>query len=210
MEKNQEKQSSTAPEWRDQAKRQPGNELLKNLAVAASLVLCAVTLKSGALPGAESSTDALLAAVTTDSLLDDQLGKLSFVSTLFPEATLVFGEGRNETLTWPVSGSVVVHAWSEQEPYMVCSTDSRDVFAAAGGTVMGVYHGEDEERLVHVKADDGLVCAYGNLAETYVTTGDRIAAGTQVGELKLGQDLVFEVLVDGVRVDPSQYLNSVQ
>ena len=78
-------------EWREQPPRKPGERLLKNLAVAAALVLCAVTLRTGAIPTLNEATDAILTAATDQSLLDDQLGKLSFVSKLFPEAVLVAG-----------------------------------------------------------------------------------------------------------------------
>lgn len=194
-------------EWRKPAKRPAGEALLKNLGVAAALVMCCVALKGGAVPGVSGPVDVVLTAATDDSLLDDHLGKLSFVSTLFPEATLVFGESR-QPLCLPVSGGAVVHAWSQDEPYMAWRTQGAQVFAAGGGTVAGVYHGENEERLVQVTGEDGISCVYGNLRQASVQMGDRVQAGDLLGTLLEGEDCVLEVRVDGVSVDPAAYLGS--
>lgn len=196
--------------WYDTPKPRRGEELLKNLAVASALVLCAVTLKSGALPGAESAADAVIASVSDDTLLDDRLGKLSFVSTLFPEATLVFGETDLEELALPVAGGLVAHVWSENEPYIAWRSDHREVYAAHSGVVMGVYHGEDEERLVQVRGDNGLTCMYGNLDEVYASTGDEVRTGDVLGLLIRDADCVLEVQQDGVSIDPSILLRNAR
>lgn len=182
-----------------------GDTFLRNLAVAAALVLCAVMLRTGAIPPVSDAADAVLTAATDRSLLDDQLGKLSFVSALFPEAVLVFGE-QTQSLAQPVSGGTVVHAWSEAEPYTSWRTGSRQVCAAASGEVIGVYHANGAERLVQVLGEDGLACLYGNLEEVAVQTGDRVLTGDTLGTLLQGEDCVFEVRRDGISVDPARYL----
>lgn len=196
-------------QWKQPLKKRPGDRLLRNMAVAASLVLCAVALRSGALPELSAATDAILTAATDDSLLDDQLGRLSFVSALFPEATLVFGENGADSLAMPVSGGVVVHAWSQAEPYMSWRTDSTVVTSASTGEVIGVYHGNGDERLVQVMGEDGLACLYGNLAEIAVQTGDAVHAGDPIGTLLTGADAVFEVRRDGLSIDPALYLGQL-
>lgn len=196
-------------EWYVPQKRRRGEELLKNLGVASALVLCAVTLKCGALPAASSMTDAVVASVSDDTLLDDRLGKLSFVSTLFPEATLVFGESSDHTLAMPVSGGMVVHAWSEAEPYTTWRSGTSNVYASGSGVVMGVYHGENEERLVQVMHENGLSCLYGNLENACVRVGDEVEAGELLGQLLPGQDCVLEVMQNGISVDPAPYLASI-
>lgn len=95
-------------EWKQAERRRPGEQLLRNMAVAGALLICAVTLRSGALPSLSPAADAVLTAATDDSLLNDSLGRLSFVSSLFPEATLVFG-AMDDALALPVSGGMVVH-----------------------------------------------------------------------------------------------------
>lgn len=192
-------------EWKQAGRRRPGEQLLRNMAVAGALLICAVTLRSGALPSLSPAADAVLTAATDDSLLNDSLGRLSFVSSLFPEATLVFG-AMDDALALPVSGGMVVHAWSEAEPWMAWQTGSRTVTAAAEGEVVGVYHGNGDERLVQVLGADGIACLYGNLAGVSVSTGDAVASGDPIGTLMTGADAVFEVRRDGVSIDPALLL----
>lgn len=185
-----------------------GEELMKNLAVAAALLICLVALRSGAVPAATDMTDAVLAAATGDTLLDDRLGKLSFVSSLFPEATLVFGMGDSEALAMPVSGGALVHAWSEKEPYVSWSSASGEVFSPMDGEVSGVYHGEAEELLVRITREDGLSCICGNLAAATVRTGDAVKRGDLLGTLDTGEACAFELRQDGYSVDPTAFLSS--
>jgi len=200
-----EKLPQSQVEWIEAPKKRPGEQLMRNMAVAASLVICAVALRQGAVPGLDGTVDAVMTAVSGDMLLDDSLGKLSFVSSLFPEATLVFGEQRRE-LSVPVSGGMVVHAWSEAEPYISWRSDSDVVMASASGEVIGVYHGLDEERLVQVLGDHGISCLYGNLSEVSVQTGDAVQAGDVLGTVMTGSDCVLEVRQNGVSVDPALFL----
>lgn len=195
----------TEVEWIKPTRKRTGEQLTRNMAVAASLVICALALRQGALPGLEGTVDAVMTAVSSDTLLNDSLGKLSFVSSLFPEATLVFGEKRSE-LSMPVSGGMVVHAWSEGEPYIAWRSDSDVVKSSAAGEVIGVYHGNGDERLVQVLGDDGLSCLYGNLSEISVQTGDWVQAGEVIGTVKQGADLVLEVRQNGYSVDPALFL----
>lgn len=193
-------------DWVEPVRKRRGEALLKNLAVSSALVLCAVTLRAGTLPTLNDATDVIMTAATDHSLLDDQLGKLSFVSALFPEAVLVFGESGTETLAMPVSGGVIVHAWSEAEPYMSWRTNSRQVTAASAGEVIGVYHGNGDERLMQVMGNDGLACLYGNMSAVSVQTGDAVMSGDVLGELMTGSDFVFEVRRDGMSIDPAVFL----
>ena len=195
-------------EWKQSTKKQPGEQLLRNMAVASALLICAVALRSGALPALSPAADAVLTAATDESLLDDPLGRLSFVSSLFPEAALVFG-AMEDSLALPVSGGVVVHAWSEAEPWMAWRTGGDTVTASADGEVVGVYHGNGDERLVQVVGADGTACMYGNLAEAAVATGDRVSAGDPIGTLIPGADAVLEVRRNGVSIDPALLLGGV-
>ena len=197
----------TTPEWQDIASPKPrGQSWLKNMAVASALVLCAVTLRTGALPTFSTATDAILTVATDQSLLDDQLGKLSFVSALFPEAVLVFGESTYHELTMPVSGGTVIHTWSEDEPYLSLRTNSSRVLSASSGEVVGIYHGNGEEQLVQVFGEGGLSCIYGNLMNVNVQIGEQIEPGQVVGTILPGKDLIFEVKLDGFHVDPAKYM----
>ena len=193
-------------EHQEPPRRKQGEHLMRNLATASALVLCAVALRQGALPGTGSAVDAVMTAVTDNTLLDDTLGRLSFVSSLFPEATLVFGEQTYPELSLPVSGGTVIHAWSEAEPYTTWRSDAHTVTSSISGEVIGVYHGENEELLVQVMADDGLSCLYGNLSEVSVSTGDAVVAGDVLGTIMTGADCVMELRRNGVSIDPSAML----
>lgn len=190
----------------EDAKPGRGEAFMKNLAVASALVLCAVTLRTGAVPQLSDAADAVLTAAADQSLLNDQLGKLSFVSALFPEAVLVFGE-QTQQLSMPVSGGAVVHAWSASEPYISWRTSGSQVCAASSGEVIGVYHGNGEERLVQVMGEDGLACLYGNLEQVAVQIGDQVLTGDVLGALLPGEDCVFEIRQDGISVDPAVYMS---
>ena len=195
-------------EWKQKARRRTGERLMSNMTVAAALLICAVALRTGALPALSPATDAVLTAATDNTLLDDSLGRLSFVSSLFPEATLVFG-GLDDSLAMPVSGGTVVHAWSASEPWMSWRGSTRTILSAGAGEVIGVYHGNGDERLVQVMGEDGTACLYGNLEEVCVSMGDAVAAGDVIGNLLPGADAVFEVRRDGVSIDPALLLGGV-
>lgn len=199
-------QHQSVVEWQEPPKKRSGEHLLRNLATASALVLCAVALRQGALPGTSSAVDTVMTAVTDNTLLDDTLGRLSFVSSLFPEATLVFGEQTYPELALPVSGGTVVHAWSENEPYTTWRSASQTVISSLSGEVIGVYHGAGEELLVQVMADDGLACLYGNLAEVGVMTGDAVQTGDVLGKVIPGEDCVMELRRDGISIDPASML----
>ena len=189
-------------EWKKAERPRPGEHLMRNLAVASALVICAVTLRSGALPVLSPAADAVLAAATTDTLLDDPLGRLSFVSSIFPETALVFADAAPD-LALPVSGGTLVHAWYAREPYTTWRSTDSSVTAAAAGEVLDVTHGDGDELLVQVLSTDGLLCVYGNLKQVAVRAGDAVQAGDAIGTLLAGQDAVFEVRSNGVSIDPA-------
>lgn len=183
-------------------KPRKGEHFWRNLGVSAALVLCAVTLRTGAVPQLSEAAELVMTAATDDSLLDERLGKLSFVSAMFPEAVLVFGQQAAQEIEAPVSDSMIVHAWTEEEPYISWETDGGEVKAAIAGEVTGVYHGYEDEKLVQIMNDEGLACLYGNLADVLVSVGDQVRAGDRIGQLLPYADLVFELRQNGVSVDP--------
>lgn len=192
--------------WDEAPKRSRGEAFAKNLAMSAALVLCAVTLRAGAVPSLSEPADVILTAATDQSLLDDQLGKLSFVSALFPEAVLVFGEQAQSPLTLDINTEDVVHTWSEQEPYTAWQTDDGRVFSPCDGEVIGVYHGNGDERLVQVLSADGIACLYGNLQDVHVAIGDYVTTGTSLGVLHPDEACILEVREDGRSIDPARYM----
>lgn len=192
--------------WSDPPKKKFGEHILKNIALSSALVLCAVVLRTGSILPLNQASDLVMTAASDHSLLDEQLGKLSFVSTLFPEAVLVFGEQQDMQLILPVSAGAVVHAWSEEEPFTAWHSESDQVLAACEGEVIGVYHGNNGERLVQVLSPDGIACLYGNLEQVSVKIGDIVYTGGQIGTLLPEKNCVFEVRTDGYSIDPCSAL----
>ena len=175
-------------EWVKTPKKHWQERLLPNLAIASALMLCAVALKTGAIPPLTDAVQSVMSAATDDSLLNGDLGKLSFVSSIFPEASLVFGESGGKLTS---------------EPFISWDAQTKIVTSAMAGEVIGVYHGNEDERLVQVLGADGLSCLYGNLASVTVSTGDMVQTGDPLGTLLDGQPCVMEVRQDGLSVDPA-------
>ena len=192
--------------WEDQRKKHPGEDFTRNLLVASALVLCVITLRTGAVPSITAATDAILTAATDSTLLDEQLGKISFVSTLFPEAVLVFGEQPNIDLALP-SDATVCHVWSEAEPYVSYALGERTVAATMQGEVTGVYHGIGEERIVQITTPQGITCLLGNLNSVEVHTGDKVNVGDIVGSLATGSELILELRRNGISIDPEMHIS---
>lgn len=188
------------PEWREE-EPPTRDRFFRNLTVAAALVLCAVTLRTGAIPPLDHAADAVLTAATDQSLLDEQLGKLSFVSALFPEAVLVFGEQQEISALMPIDAEGVTHAWSEAEPYVSWMTASDEVVSAAAGEVTGIYHGYGDELIVEV-SDNTYTWLYGNLAALAVSLGDQLQPGMSIGSMLAGEDFALEVRRNGESFDP--------
>lgn len=196
-------------EWQEAKPRLPADHFIKNTAVAAAVLLCLIALRNGAVPQAKDLTDTVLAAASTDDLLNDRLGKLSFVSALFPEAVLVFGEGSHTpVMAMPVTASAQVHAWSEQEPYVAWASNSTNVFAALSGEVSGVYHGPDEEIMVQITDGSGNSVICGNLRQANVSLGDYVEQGELIGWIEAGSYCSFEAQHQGVSIDPMLAIKS--
>ncbi len=202
----QTQQSDPQVEWVEDKKRCFGDQLSRNLTVTAALLLCAVLLRQGTFPGLSGAADAVVTAVSNDELLNDALGKLTFVGNFFPQAQSVFGE-QADALSLPVSAGELVHTWSQSEPYLEWATSVETVTASSAGQVIGVYHGNGDERLVQVLGDDGIACLYGNLQELSVSEGERVKQGDVLGTLLPGMACVMEVRQNGVLIDPTGWLS---
>ena len=96
-----------------------------------------------------------------------------------------------------------IRPWSQSEPFISWDAQTKIVTSAMAGEVIGVYHGNEDERLVQVLGADGLSCLYGNLASVTVSTGDMVQTGDPLGTLLDGQPCVMEVRQDGLSVDPA-------
>ena len=91
-----------------------------------------------------------------------------------------------------------------------------NVYAVADGTVSNVYTNYLEGTVIEISHSDGIVSVYKSLnSEVSVAVGDSVSAGQIIGQVadsmaqesNTGAHLHFEMTVNGVKVDPNDYLS---
>ena len=96
------------------------------------------------------------------------------------------------------------------------ASDDLNVYAVADGTVSNVYTNYLEGTVIEISHSDGIVSIYKSLNnEVSVAVGDSISAGQIIGQVadsmaqesNTGAHLHFEMTVNGVKVDPNDYLS---
>jgi len=94
--------------------------------------------------------------------------------------------------------------------------DGANVYAVYEGTVLSVEHSILFGTIVKIKHNDDLTTVYQSLnPQVNVTTGQKVQKGTKIGttsdsfmqECMEGPHLHFEVLLNGVQVDPMEYFD---
>lgn len=177
------------------------DRLVRNLVVVGCLFLVVVAVRNVGTPETQSVFSAIQASAGMQ--WDESVGKLSFVNAILPQSIqAVWNEEAGISVFAPSNGEVV-HAWSQNEPYLMIDGSLQDVRAAADGEVMSIAHGLDEERIVRIRHDDHTETLYGNLQSCYVEVGDQVYAGDVFAEVINGLPLAFELRVEGRSVDPA-------
>jgi len=190
-------------QYRKKAERPTfAEKLTRNMALAGLLVLVLSAMKNAQLPTGQT----VLAAVQqlTQPKWDERLGAIDFVGNFFPETVAVFFDtAALPRMTAPCMGGCV-HVWSEDEPYLSYSVGAdRRIYAALQGQVMSVSHGQEEEKVLRLRHDDGLETMYYELGEVFVSEGDRVAEDTCLGIVMPGGNAVMEVRRAGRSINPS-------
>ncbi len=129
---------------------------------------------------------------------------------------------RDYTIQKDYSGSELQYndtlkQWEIHKAIDFSAGENSDVMAVADGTVSNVYTNYLEGTVVEITHANGVISIYKSLAEdsVAVSTGDSVSAGTVIGqasdsmaqELNNGAHLHFEMTVNGVKVDPNDYLS---
>lgn len=192
----------TQMRYQPPAKPRRGERLSRNCAVVGLALIFLLGIRNAELPSGRT----IMAAVRdiTDADWTDGLGRITFVSALFPETTSVFFR-QPPTLAEPCMGRQT-HAWRWDEPYVAYSTDGA-VKASLNGTVMGIGHGDGEERIVRLKHEDGYETVYYNLETTPVSIGESVEAGQVIG-IPIDGAAYFEVRRDGISIDPAPLMSN--
>ena len=184
-----------------------GEKLARNMALAGMLLLTVTAVRNAQLPSGQTVLTAVQELV--DQNWDERLGKISFVSALFPESMAVFLEAPvNERLVAPCLGPIT-HAWTAQEPYIGYQSADQQVYAVAEGQVMSIAHGMEEECILRLRHSNGLESMYYNLAAVQVQEGDTVTTASCLGTT-VGQQAIVEVRRAGRAIDPTVLMTSRQ
>jgi len=128
---------------------------------------------------------------------------------------------KNATIQKDYSGTELqfndtLKQWEIHKAIDFIATDDKQVFAVANGTVSKVYNNYLEGGVVEISHDNGLVSVYKSLdSNINLQVGDKVNAGDVIGnasetmaqELNTGAHLHFEMLKDGAKVNPNNYLD---
>lgn len=128
---------------------------------------------------------------------------------------------KNATIAKDYSGSELQYndtlkQWEIHKAIDFIASDDLNVYAVADGTVSKVSTNYLEGTVVEISHKNGLVSVYKSLKETTkVSVGDKVSASQTIGELadtmaqevNTGAHLHFEMLKDGAKVNPNDYLD---
>ena len=128
---------------------------------------------------------------------------------------------QNATIAKDYSGNELQYndtlkQWEIHKAIDFIATDNLNVYAVADGTVSNVYTNYLEGTVIEISHSDGIVSIYKSLAsDVSVAVGDTVSAGQVIGQVgdsmaqesNTGAHLHFEMTVNGVKVDPNDYLS---
>ena len=106
--------------------------------------------------------------------------------------------------------------WEIHKAIDFIASDNLNVYSISDGTVSNIYTNYLEGTVVEVTHKDGLVSVYKSLnKDVSVSVGAKVSAGSVLGsvaesmaqELNTGAHLHFEMLKNGVKVNPNDYLD---
>ena len=128
---------------------------------------------------------------------------------------------QNATIVKDYSGSELqyndtLRQWEIHKAIDFQAGDDLNVYAVADGTVSNVYTNYLEGTVIEISHSDRIVSIYKSLnSEVSVAVGDNVSAGQIIGQVadsmaqesNTGTHLHFEMTVNGVKVDPNDYLS---
>jgi murein DD-endopeptidase MepM/ murein hydrolase activator NlpD len=119
----------------------------------------------------------------------------------------------NGELLWPVSNPVITQYFSSYHQALdIASPAGSKVMASAPGTV--IWSGWKDNGggfVIDIDHGNGIVTVYNHLGSLGVSVGAKVAAGQRIGAVGCtgvctGPHVHFEVIVNGVLVNPLRYL----
>jgi murein DD-endopeptidase MepM/ murein hydrolase activator NlpD len=189
-------------------RRTPGERLLRNAAVACSLLLTLLALSNLNQPWTEQTVASVRNAISMRIDLDESLGKLHFVRDLVPDAALVFWNMGTGDMVKPVNGQLS-HPYDINQPWLLYQTGgTQPVRAALGGQVVAATQNADGAWTLMLNHENSEQTVYAYVAQSIVKVGQEVSAGDQIGVTSDVGDarLYFELRKDGQPQDPTSRL----
>ena len=171
------------------------------LIIAMLVIACAVTI---ALVTAKNTTNANIGDETVP------VANTVFVVPL-KEATIAKDYSGTE-----LQYNATLKQWEIHKAIDFVAGEDLNVYAVSDGTVSNVYTNYLEGTVVEISHKDGLVSVYKSLnKDVKVSVGDKVGAGDVIGqvgesmaqELNTGAHLHFEMIKNGSKVNPNDYLD---
>lgn len=157
-------------------------------------------------------------------IVSEEMNELT-AQTLESKGTLNFESVG--ALAWPVDGNVILSFNMEQTVYfstldqykynpamIIEGSVGEEVIAAAAGEVISIDNDAQTGTTLRMDLGDGFEAIYGQLKDVCVQEGNRVAHGSLIGYVSEptkyysveGPNLYFQLLKDGVPVNPMEYL----
>lgn len=191
-------------------RRTPGERLLRNAAVACSLLLTLLALSNLNQPWTEKTIASVRSAISMRIDLDESLGKLHFVRDLVPDAALVFWNMGAGDMKKPVNGQLS-HPYDASQPWLLYETGgAQPVRAALAGQVVAATQSADGAWTLMIDHAEGEQTVYAYVSQSIVKVGQQVSAGDQIGVTADSDDakLYFELRKDGQPQDPTSRIGS--
>ena len=106
--------------------------------------------------------------------------------------------------------------WEIHKAIDFLASDDKNVYATSDGSVSNIYTNYLEGTVIEISHKNGLVSVYKSLnSEVSVAVGDKVSAGQIIGtvsngmaqELNSGAHLHFEMLLNGTKINPNDYID---
>ena len=176
--------------------------LLIKGSICAAICLIVLLIKVADTPVAREITGGIKSVLTYNIDIDETLGKLKYVDNTISGVQEVFGE--DNTMIAPVNAQISSDFSDSNSGMVFAPTDGKEVWAAAGGEVEAVGRDEELGDYVFINHGASISSRYYNLMEITVQEGDTVQSGQKIGTA--GEQLTFQVMSNGQRVDPVEYL----
>lgn len=180
-------------------------KLTRNFLCAALVVVCVYAVQCAQLPTAGT----LLTAA--ESILDDQwdenLGRIQFVTNMFPETLSVFWDNHQKIDLHVPANFQMHHAWTQDEPYLSFRLTDSHVAPLCQGTVQSILRNQQEEYILVISHDHGYETRYEGLSDIRVAQGDWVSDTMSLG-VCASHSLLFELRQEGCPVNPTPVLHT--